>query len=78
MQKVILYSLKPHAEAITSEEQAGFRVGRSTTEQILNLRMLCEKYFQNQQNQYNVFIDCTKPLTEYGMQPYWPPPMLTG
>ena len=27
-----------------SEEQAGFRAGRSTTEQILNLRIFNEKY----------------------------------
>ena len=39
--KVILNRLKPQAEII-SEEQAGFRAGRSTTEQIFNLRKLCE------------------------------------
>ena len=30
------------------EEQAGFRAGRSTTEQIFNLRILCNKYLQHQ------------------------------
>ena len=40
----------PHAEEIIAEEQAGFRAGRSTTEQIFNLRILCEKYLQHQQN----------------------------
>ena len=34
---------KPQAEKIIAEEQAGFRAGRSTTEQIFNLRILCEK-----------------------------------
>ena len=32
-----------------AEEQAGFRAGRSTTEQIFNLRILCETYLQHQQ-----------------------------
>ena len=41
--KIILNRLKPQAETIIAEEQAGFRAGRSTTEQIINLRILCEK-----------------------------------
>ena len=69
--KVILNRLKPQAEEIIAEEQAGFRAGRSTTEQIFNLRILCTS---------NISRICTmssviskKPLTEYGMQPYGPP-----
>ena len=50
MLKVILNRLKPQAEKIIAEEQAGFRAGRSTTEQIFNLRILCEKYLQHQQD----------------------------
>ena len=57
MLKVILNRLKPHAEETFAEEQAGFKAGRSTTEQIFNLRILCEKYFQHQQNLYHVFTD---------------------
>ena len=34
MLKIVLNRLKPHAEKIIDEEQAGFRAGRSTTEQI--------------------------------------------
>ena len=34
---IILNRLKPQAEEIITEEQAGFRVGRNTTEQIFNL-----------------------------------------
>ena len=44
-------------EKIIAEEQVGFRAGRSTTEQMFNLRILCEKYIQNQQDLYYVFID---------------------
>ena len=43
MLKIILNRVKPQAEII-AEEQAGFRAGRSTTEQIFNLDILCEKY----------------------------------
>ena len=62
MMKVILNRLKPQAGEIIAEEQAGFRAGRSTTEQIFNLRILCEKYLQHQQNLYHVFIDFKKSL----------------
>ena len=37
MLKIILNRLKPQAEKIIAEEQAGFRAGRSTTEQIFSL-----------------------------------------
>ena len=57
MLKIILNRLKPQAEKIIAEEQAGFRAGRSTTEQIFNRRILCEKYLQHQQDLYHVFID---------------------
>ena len=60
MLKIILKRLKPQAEKIIAEEQAGFRAGKSTTEQIFNLRFLCEKYLQHQQDLYHVFIDFKK------------------
>ena len=56
MLMIILNRLKPQAEII-AEERAGFRAGRSITEQIFNLRILCEKYLQYQQDLYHVFID---------------------
>ena len=60
MLKILLNRLKPQAEIIIAEEQAGFRAGRSTTEQILNLRIICERYLQHQQDLYHVFIDFKK------------------
>ena len=60
MLKIILDKLKPQAEKIIAEEKAGFRGGRSTTEQIFNLRILCEKYLQHQQDLYHIFIDFKK------------------
>ena len=50
--QLVCSSLKP--------EQRGFRAGRSTMEQIFNLRIQCEKYFQHQQDLYHVFIDFKK------------------
>ena len=40
MLRILLNRLKSQAEIIIAEEQAGFRAGRSTTEQIFNLRIL--------------------------------------
>ena len=60
MLKVILNRLQPQAEEVIAEEQASFTAGRSTTEQIFNLRIRCEKYLQHQQNFYHVFIDFKK------------------
>ena len=57
MLKIILNRLKPQAEKIIAEEQAGFRAVRSTTEQVFNLRIRCEKYLQHQQDLYHVFTD---------------------
>ena len=60
MLKIILNRLKQQVEKIIAEDQAGFRAGRSTTEQIFNLRILCEKYLQHQHDIYHVFIDFKK------------------
>ena len=60
MLKIILNRSKPQAQKIIAEEQAGFRAGRSTTQQLFILRILCEKYFQYQQDLYHVFTDLKK------------------
>ena len=60
MLKILLIRLKPQAEKIIAEEQAGFRPRRSATEQIFNLRILCERYLQHQQDLFHVFVDFKK------------------
>ena len=55
-----LEQANPQTKEIIAEEQAEFGAGRNTTEQIFNLRILCEKYLQHQQNLYHVFIDFKK------------------
>ena len=66
--RIILNRLKPQAERIIKEEQAGFRAARITTEHIFNLRILYEKYLQHHQSLHHVFADFQKALTEFGMQ----------
>ena len=58
--KIILNRLKPQAKKIITEEQADFRAGRSTTKQIFNIQILCEKYLKHQQDLYHVFMDFKK------------------
>ena len=60
MLKIIPKGLKPQEAKIIAEEKADFREGRSPTEQIFNLRILCEKYLQRQQDPYHVFTDFKK------------------
>ena len=71
MLKIILNILKPQVEKIIAEEQAGFRAGRSTTEQIFNLRILCEKYLQHQPDLYHVFVDFKKAFDEIWHAVLW-------
>ena len=66
MLKIILNRLKPQAE------KAGFRAGRSTTEQIFNLRILCDKSLQHQQDLYHVFIDFKKAFDRVWHSALWP------
>ena len=70
MLKIMLKRLKPQAKII-AEEQAGFRAGRSTKEQTFNLRILCEKYLQHQQDRYHVFIDFKEAFGRVWYAPLW-------
>ena len=56
MLKIIPNRLKPQAEKIFAEEQASFRAGRSTIEQIFNLIIICQKYLRHHQDLYYVYI----------------------
>ena len=71
MLKIIPNRLKPQVEKIIAEEQAGFRAGRSTREQIFNLRTLCEKYLQHQQDFYHVFVDFKKAFNRVWHAALW-------
>ena len=71
MLKIILIRLKPEPEKIIDGKQAGFRPGRSTTEQIFNLRVLCERYLQHQQDLYHLFIDFKKTFNRVWHAAHW-------
>ena len=60
MLKIILNRLKSAAERLLSEEQAGFRPGRGTREQIINCRILVEKHLQHEKSLFHNFIDFKK------------------
>ena len=69
--RILLKRLKPLIEPILSEEQAGFRAGRSTTEQIFNLRILIEKYCNHQRELWHGFIDFQKAFDTVWHQGLW-------
>ena len=60
MLRVLLNRLTLCIEDLLSEEQAGFRAGRSTVDQIFNIRTLAERYGDHQRPIYNSFIDFRK------------------
>jgi hypothetical protein len=80
--EIIRSRMKPRIEQQMAEEQAGFRPGRGTIEQIFSLRLMAEKYNELQHGElYWIFIDFKKAfdrichelmwkiLYHYGMQP---------
>ena len=57
---VILNQLKAKAEELLAEEQAGFRAGWSTVEQVFKSQDIIEKYLQHQHDLFHNFIDFNK------------------
>ena len=73
MLKVILNRLKPQAEEIIAEEQAGSRAEKAPQNRSLTLKS-CVKSTSNISRICTVSsLISNKPLTEYGMRPYGPP-----
>ena len=71
MLEIILNRLQPQAEEIVAEEQAGFRAGRSTTEQIFNLRILADDIVVNaeEEEEAGELVDrLDKTTTRYKME----------
>ena len=53
--------MKPYVEAILAEEQAGFRPGHSTVEQVFALKMLIQHRIEKKDGKvFAVFIDYKK------------------
>ena len=55
--KIIVGQMKNHLETETAEEQHGFRAGKGTRVQILNLKMIIEKNREQTTNVYLCLID---------------------
>ena len=71
MLRVILNRLKKEAEEYLAEEQAGFRPGRSTVEQIFNCHIMMEKHLQHQKELYHNFIDFKKAFDRVWHEGLW-------
>ena len=54
---VICERLKPFAKALIGPYQCGFRPGKSTTDQILTLRQILKKTYENQIDTHHLFVD---------------------
>ena len=69
--KLLNNRLNPSINKHISEEQAGFRAGRSTIEQIFCLRMLAEKTIEYDKKLYNCFIDFQKAFDSVPHECLW-------
>ena len=59
--EIIRSRMKPYVEAILAEEQAGFRPGRSTVEQVFASKMLIQHCIEEKDGKvFTVFIDYKK------------------
>ena len=67
MLKILQRRITPAVESVLDDCQAGFRAGRSTEEQVTNLRVLCEKYIEQGSKVFLNFVDYRKVLDGYGM-----------
>ena len=68
---IILKRLNPQIERVLSEEQAGFRKGRSTVEQVFNCRNIIKKHLYSQNDIYHNFIDLKKAFDRVYHEGMW-------
>uniref|UniRef100_A0A1B0CKX3 Reverse transcriptase domain-containing protein n=2 Tax=Lutzomyia longipalpis TaxID=7200 RepID=A0A1B0CKX3_LUTLO len=57
LSRIILNRLAPCAEELVGEYQAGFRPGRSTTDQLFSVRQVLEKFWRRGFTMHQLFID---------------------
>lgn len=57
MSKIIAKRMEPYSEIALGDYQAGFRKGRSTTDQIFAIRMIMEKCYEYNVDVHQLFID---------------------
>ena len=71
MLRIILNRFKGKAEELLSDEKAGFRPKRSTTEQVFNMRLLIEKHIDHHQDLHYNFIDFKKAFDRVWHKGLW-------
>jgi len=71
MLNIALERIREKTESEINDEQAGFRRGRGTREQIINLRILMQKLSEHQQPLYICFADFTKAFDNISHEQLW-------
>lgn len=69
--KILQQRLRKYAEEILGEEQAGFRMGRSTIDQIFTIRQIIEKYSAANKKVYHNFIDFRQAFDSIWQEGLW-------
>lgn len=68
---VILNRLKPIAENVLGDYQCGFRPGRSTTDQIFNIRQIMEKMYEFGIDIHQLFVDFRQAYDSIDRRALW-------
>ena len=69
--RVIMERMRRKTESELSDEQAGFRRGRGTRDQLVNLRIIMQKMNEHQQPLYMCFVDFTKAFDCISHEQLW-------
>ena len=68
---IIHDKMKPYAESIIGEYQAGFRKGRSTADQLFTIRQIIETFWEYDKYQIHLFIDFKQAYDSIHRQSMW-------
>ena len=69
--RIILERIRTKTESEIADEQAGFRRGRGTRDQVTNLRIVMQKAREHQQPLYACFIDFRKAFDSISHERLW-------
>jgi hypothetical protein len=69
--KTLQRRMKKYVEEAVAEEQAGFRPGRGTVDQIFTIRQISEKFIEYNQTCYNNFIDFKQAFDSIWQKGLW-------
>lgn len=69
--RILQQRLRRYVERVVAEEQAGFRTGRGTIDQLFVIRQLSEKFFEKNRSLYNNFIDFRQAFDSVWQEGLW-------